>query len=438
MLSKLFRRRQPTASPSPPFEPSPTVSQPGDSKTPSRFIRKIKQFKNALRPKSSNRKLTHETATDARYEQPQDNDQGNHKPQKNHKQSPLNEGFGNGRAPFTAEDSQFRHRAAIVAQQNPRPSVPSIIVHPPTATPTTNRDADTRASTPVGLALEPPAQCIPTLDVEAELLTVKRCLKQRRALEFGAQNDEGEIRAIRSRQAESVAPGAKPALRLPAKTQLVSVTEAREKTAKQRMEQGNKWWEMGGNLCSSDHKRYFRKDAMDFGNPHTGYRNIADFAVTVYSLKGGRPNQRRQPPHRIHSSNQAEAKDDAAENAPINWKEKIRQYYLAGPTEPDERHGQTSTIAKAAEAPNVPVGVWSLTATQDPLLAARQPLRLLDSNLLLNGRARAAPQADFMVELQDEGSGSNENRVRASNSNPPQEFEQVVFPRRRNRASAQF
>ncbi|KAG8920333.1 hypothetical protein FRC01_000820 [Tulasnella sp. 417] len=425
MLSKLFRRRQPTASPSPPFEPSPTSSQPGDSKTPSRIIRKIKQFKNALRSTSSNRK---------------DNGQGSQKSQKNHKQSPLNEGFGNfGRAPFTAEDSEFRHRAAIVAPQNTRPSIPSIIVHPPTATPPTNRTADPRANIPVGLRSTPLAPSIPTLDVEAELLTVKMCLKQRRALDSGAQNEEGEIRAIRSRQAKSVAPGATPATRRhSAKTQAISVTEAREKTAKQRIKQGNKWWEMGGNLSRSNPKRHCRKDAMDFGNPHTGYRNIADFTGAAYSLKTGRPNQRRQPPYRDHSSTQAEAEDDAAENAPINWKERIQQYYLAGPTEPDARHGQTSTITEAAQVPNEPVGVLSLTATRDPPSAARQPLRLLDSNLALNGRARVAPQADVTVELQDEGRGSNENRVRLSNSNPPQGFEQAVFSGRRNRASAQF
>ncbi|KAG8916886.1 hypothetical protein FRC01_002804, partial [Tulasnella sp. 417] len=379
---------------------------------------------------------------------PQDNDQGSQKYQKNYQQSPLNEEFGNfGRAPLTAEDSEFRPRAAIIAPRNPRPNIPSIIVHPPTDTPTTNRTADPRANIPVSIRSTPLAPSIPSLDVEAELLTVKRCLKQRRALESGAQNDEGEIRAIRSRQAKTVAPGAtpttrrhsvKPALRLPAKTQPISVTEAREKTAKQRTEQGNKWWEMGGNLSSSNPKRHSRKDAMDFGNPHTGYHSIAEFTGSAYSLKTGRSNQQRQQPHRDHPSGQAEAKGDATENAPINWKERIRQYYLAGPTEPDERHGKTSTITKAAQVPNVPAGVPSLTDTQDPPSAARQPLSLLDSNLALSGRARVAPQADVMEELQDEGSGSNENRARPSNSNPPQGFEEVGFPRRRNRASAQF
>ncbi|KAG8898245.1 hypothetical protein FRC01_010976, partial [Tulasnella sp. 417] len=382
-------------------------------------------------------------------ERPQDNDQGSQKPQKNHKQSLLNEGFGNfGRAPLTAEDTQFKHRAAIVAQQNPRPSLPSIVVHPPTATPTPNRAADPRANIPVSLSLAPLAEGITTLEVEAELLAIKRHLKQLRALESDDEDEEGEIRAIHSRQTKSVAtgatpttqrPSAKPAMRLPAKTQPVSVTETRrEKTAKQRIQQGNKWWEMGGNLSSSTPKRHCRKDAMDFGNPHTGYRNIADFTDAAHSLQSGRPNQRNQQPYRDHPSNQAEPKDDAAENAPIDWKEKIRQYYLAGPTGLDSRHGQTSTITEAAQVPNVPVGVLSLTATQDLPLAARQPLRMLDLNLGLNGGARVTPQADVMEEFQDEGSGSNENRVRASNSNPPQGFERVAFPRRRNRASAQF
>ncbi|KAG8916662.1 hypothetical protein FRC01_002936, partial [Tulasnella sp. 417] len=285
--------------------------------------------------------------------------------------------FGNfARASFAAP------RAAIFAPQNPRSNVPSIIVHPPTATPPTNRTAELRANIPVGQRSTPLGPSIPTLDVEAELLTVKRCLKQRRALESGAQNDEGEIRAIRSRQGKSVAPGAtpttrrhsaKPAMRLPAKAQPVLVTETRrEKAAKQRIEQGNKWWEMGGNLSNSNPKRHRRKDAMGFGNPHTGYRNIADFTDAAYSLKSGRPNQRNQQPHRDHHSNQAEPKDDAAETAPINWEEKIRQYYLAGPTGLDSRHGQTSTITEA-QVPNVPVGVLSLTATQDLPLAAGQP-----------------------------------------------------------------
>ncbi|KIO20799.1 hypothetical protein M407DRAFT_29596 [Tulasnella calospora MUT 4182] len=76
MLSKLFRSRQSTASRQPPFQLGPTPDQPTDPKPPSKLARKLKEFKNALRPSRLTKKA---------------DNQAGHRSRGSHKSNPSDE-----------------------------------------------------------------------------------------------------------------------------------------------------------------------------------------------------------------------------------------------------------------------------------------------------------------------------------------------------------
>ncbi|KIO18575.1 hypothetical protein M407DRAFT_31768 [Tulasnella calospora MUT 4182] len=202
MLGNLFRPRPSTVSPSPAFQTQPTASQLTDAKTPSKFIKKLKELKRALRPSRRNNK---------------DGDHAGDKSNKTHRSQPSDESFGNlAPGPFTAQDYEFRRPAPIINHLDFGPNATFIDGPLGTGAPSNTPsnlpvDASSPPLSPTPEALVNAAhrlqQSPPTSQVEAEVLAIRRRIGESGALESDVRRDEArETPAIRSRHAQAFVP----------------------------------------------------------------------------------------------------------------------------------------------------------------------------------------------------------------------------------------
>ncbi|KIO19927.1 hypothetical protein M407DRAFT_30413 [Tulasnella calospora MUT 4182] len=422
MLSKLFRTRQSTASRVPPSQSGPTSDQPTELKAPSKLVSKLKKLKNVLRPSRLNRKA---------------DDEAGQKSGRSHKSNPSDESWGNlAPGPFTAEDYEFRRGSPMLTPEDLEPSLGSIewLSGSDARSSRSSSPKSDFATSPPSTRLAPvvtthvnasvhPQQPVSPTQVESKVLALRKVRR----------DNAQEVPFLRSSHA--LTPISRPAPITQNYTPDVATSQIVEedllqgapvhaKTGKKQVEKQSKWWEMGGSL--KNHKRHFRRDAVDYGNPNSDHRNVEEFGEKVCSLKRGGANQRRQRPEQRHSSKQAHGPKKASENEPVPGQEKVEHAPFSTTKDAFKCHGRTLSLTSTGTA-------------QAPPSAARQPLCSLNLNVVLSGEAQASLEAGGVEDASSEhgyipsqGTGVQDATAEASSWSGG-----IVFPRRQSQGPAQ-
>ncbi|KIO25253.1 hypothetical protein M407DRAFT_25377 [Tulasnella calospora MUT 4182] len=476
MLSKLFRPRQSTASRSPPPESRPTSNQTTDPKPASNLFRKLKELKNVLRPSRLSK-----TA----------DDQAGQKSKVKYTPKPPDESWGNlAPGPLTVEDYEFRRGSPISTPEYLEPSLPSIEGPLRTSAPSTTRPASTESNHPVDASSGPLSptpealvnaarrlsQPLPTSQVEAEVLAIRRRIGESGALESVVRRDEArETPAIRWRHAQALVPhtisnisksSSKVTTRQTPEERPVPEIKVHAKIeGRHAAEEQNKWWEIGGPLNHA--KQHLRGEAVDYGNPSAQDCNFEDHRLHnhvlpdktnaaiarprtldsaantrcsphfkeniepvvehVCSLKRGRANQRRQRPQKLLFQELLSFCLGDVERAPLSTTTKLPEFH-------DQK--RNSKLAGATQAPNQPLEGFKDEGSPPRDSAARQPLGSLNQNPKFSGADQAFPQASAVEESEDVGSSSHDP-VSAPAPDPSLWYGHMIFPPRRNPGPSQ-
>ncbi|KIO20798.1 hypothetical protein M407DRAFT_29595 [Tulasnella calospora MUT 4182] len=442
MLSKLFRSRQSTASRQPPFQLGPTPDQPTDPKPPSNLARKLKEFKNALRPSRLTKKgigMSLTVPTTGNDTHAIDDTRLTIKLVRVLEEATnlilrMRLSWGNlAPGPFTAEDYEFRHGSPISNHQDLVPSFPSTEGSSGTGAPSIRSSSDfatnppstrlaSTLATPVNAPLQP-QHPVSTPQVESKVLAARKVRR----------DDAQEVPALRSRPALTPVPWTTAvtqnhtldvSARQPIEEYLLPEAPVCAKTGKNQVEKQSKWWEMGGSVKT--HKRHFRRDAVDYGNPNSDYCNVEEFGEKARSLKRGGANKWRQPLQRRHSSKQVRRSKKASEDEPILRDQTGEPTPVSTTTDGFKFHGRTLSST-------------STGAAQGPLSPARLPLGTLNLSLVLGGEAQASLEAGAVKDSSSEHGDISSQGTGAEDAITEASFwlGRIIFPRRQSPGPAQ-
>ncbi|KAG9044574.1 hypothetical protein FS837_007920 [Tulasnella sp. UAMH 9824] len=470
MLGNLFRPRPSTASPSPAFQTGPTTAQQRNPKSSSKLFRKLKELKKALRPGRSGEKVIWMSLTV--WGICTDTDPIDGTRTRTEQVTGLRElidlalrmNWGNiAPGPFTAEDYEFCRAPPSLMHQNPGSNTHPTSVSPPTGALATIPAACPQPSVPVNPSSVPPAatldtltnaspfrqQPVPALQVESESPAIGRHLAGLRAAQPDIRDENAKV--TRSRRPQAIVPASAPVIQRyntglathqPAQEPRVLATKIQANIDRQRSENKSKWWEIGGNL--RHHKRHFRREAIDYGNPNADYCSANQLGDHGNPLKRGRANHRRQRPQKLSSPKEVHEPNKDIENRDIFSRSNVERAHISTATKPFKYSGQRPDPKSAGTVevakPNYQLE-WSFprdSAIQRPASDARQPLASLDHTLVVNEAAQSSPQADAIEHSDDSDSFSDENGAQAPTPEPWFWFGQNGYVEGQNPGPAQL